>query len=368
MSEHDEEENGDDDNGDLELPDDWEDMSEEEQQAWIDEQLEEYSEDEVDDVVPDDDEEPPDRARGSSVVEGQQLQFESEIELVGGNEETILVDDTPITGAFQYRRMADGRESQYLREIEAGSGGDSTYGADDSFADDNGDDEGDGDTPDEEPPETVVIEAWLGHNAVEELRELRQLDDTFDVDIQGDTLTDMELVELEVEAEGLHPYAYYVVIEAKEWREIETDDPDDGDYGTGGPGDGDPVGELEDHPASGSEDDRNEIVVEEGETERIALDDGQILQHVDIDATAEGADVQIAAVGNNWEISNIAIEGGDDQTPAITTDTMEDGSGTISNVMIDGQQIDTGDGDDSPDDGDDSPDDGDDGDDDGPIP
>lgn len=305
--------------------------------------MSEHDEEEENDEEENGEEEEPDlveeRTRGSSVTEGDQLQFEPEIELVGSNEAQILVADIPIPGAYQYRRSGDGRESQYLLELEPGeSGGDPQYGADEDLSED--DEEIDEpDSPDEEPPETVTIEAYCGHEVAEELRALRQYDETFPVTVEGETLDDMELVELEVEAEGDRPYAYFIIVECREWREYEIDDPlgDDTDYGMG---DGEDGIDVEDIPESGEPDDYNDIEVDEGDTLNITLSDGDMFRYARIDATAPGADVQIAASGDQWEISNISIEGGNDETPAIATDTVEDGDGTIENVRIDGRDMD----------------------------
>ena len=87
--------------------------------------------------------------------------------------------------------------------------------------------------------------------------------------------------------------------------------------------------------AAADEDDYDTITVDAGRTETITLGEGETLENLLIDCTADGAHVSIHAMESDWTIRNVGIEGRVSDTAAVlgVADT-GGGESTIENVYI----------------------------------
>lgn len=81
----------------------------------------------------------------------------------------------------------------------------------------------------------------------------------------------------------------------------------------------------------------DERVLESGEVRRINLGDGDVLEDIVFDQSADGARVELNADGTDWTIQNIAIVGkasGQNQHATITAAAPSGSSGDIQNVYL----------------------------------
>ncbi len=90
-----------------------------------------------------------------------------------------------------------------------------------------------------------------------------------------------------------------------------------------------------------------EVTVEEGETWKHRLDDGETLENVVIDISADGAGYSLHALANDWTIRNVGVRGKWDYEPSNSPFTLSvpdgEGSGVVRNFYLgDGGPANTG--------------------------
>lgn len=266
-----------------------------------------------------------------------ELVVEDELPVVGNADVTVTVAEIPIPGATNITTSAQGREMQYLREIESGSGSDADnrYDQENDLSDeaDDGSDSEDSDGPEggEEPPLRITIEGQFSQSTAQQLVELREQDELFVVTVGEEEHDEMELHNFERQLSGNRPYAYSGSVEVREWREYEVEsieDYRDRYVDDSGSEDSDATNEIEDWEESGSPEEPNVIELEEGEEETYTVED-EAVRNVIFDESAEGANATLEVSGDDWAIENVGFRGNEDGPQIVA-----DGGGTIDNVYL----------------------------------